>query len=645
MRRGIAVCVVALALSQTMWGATYTVQNLNSSGYHSLRWAIQKANSHAGADRITFAGGLAGSVTKPTTALDPVSDANTTFDGDLDNDGTPDIGLDGVLQPSGSALAIRTDYCVVEGLAITGFPYAGIELLNANHCTVCNCYLGVQLGGATARGSDTADVVIDTADSNVIGEPGGGNVISGGTGGYAGSKGVRIRDGQSNTIRNNTFGLKAPPNNNEALGTDGTGVDMWRIARDTVQNVIRDNTFAGLYYGVYAWDVDDNTIQGNLFGLGADGNTSRPMVGDGVRLAGGASNNRIGATTAAARNVFVASSTGYGIEISSAATANNAVQGNYFGCNAAGTARKPLHSGIILNGNAGPQLIGGTTASAANYFADNHQPDSRGVEAYFGGSGTTIRGNRFGVLPDGSNAPRDGRHVYVGGATGVVIRDNLLAGAGHGVMVGYAGFTSSADLYGNTFRSCVNAVGLLDDSTARLGSLANTSTTDDGGNLFRSSNTLFIRNQTAHAIRAEGNNFDTTVKAEIEAKITDKLDNPAYGRVDFIPLAGGVIPTGGTEPAALSLSGVAAVPTPAGAELLFSLSTPAEVTVTVLNLAGRPVAILAQDRTTAAGLQRLAWTGRTLTGTPAPAGRYLVRVTARQAGGAQASGLCSVTLR
>jgi len=64
----------------------------------------------------------------------------------------------------------------------------------------------------------------------------------------------------------------------------------------------------------------------------------------------------------------------------------------------------------------------------------------------------------------------------------------------------------------------------------------------------------------------------------------------------------------------------------------------------VLNLAGRPVATLAQDRATDAGLQRLAWTGQTLTGTRAPAGRYLVRLTARQAGGAQASGLSSVTL-
>jgi len=82
MRLSNAIGVVALALSATVWGSTYTVQNLNSSGYHSLRWAIQKANSHAGADRITFAGGLAGSVIKPTTALDPISDANTTFDGD-----------------------------------------------------------------------------------------------------------------------------------------------------------------------------------------------------------------------------------------------------------------------------------------------------------------------------------------------------------------------------------------------------------------------------------------------------------------------------------------------------------------------------------------------------------------------------------
>jgi hypothetical protein len=205
---------------------------------------------------------------------------------------------------------------------------------------------------------------------------------------------------------------------------------------------------------------------------------------------------------------------------------------------------------------------------------------------------------------------------------------------------------ASADvvgIFGNTFRQCFSAADVTGGGIVRMGNLANTSTADDGGNHFRSSNAWYIRNERPARIRAEGNDFSTTVRADIDAKIIDKLDNPGYGRVDFIPLTGGVMPTGEAAPI-LAVTAATASATPAGAEVLFALSAPAEVTVTALNVAGRPVATLAVSRSMEAGVQHVLWSGRCDSGTPAPAGRYLLRITARAQDAQQAAALTSLRL-
>lgn len=96
---------------------------------------------------------------------------------------------------------------------------------------------------------------------------------------------------------------------------------------------------------------------------------------------------------------------------------------------------------------------------------------------------------------------------------------------------------------------------------------------------------------------------------------------------------------------AAALSSLSTAPTRAGgAQIVFSLSAPAEVTVMVLNAAGRIVRAL-PTATCGQGLSTLLWDGRTDAGLGAPAGTYLVRVTARSTGGAQTSGLATLQLR
>jgi hypothetical protein len=263
------------------------------------------------------------------------------------------------------------------------------------------------------------------------------------------------------------------------------------------------------------------------------------------------------------------------------------------------------------------------------------KPGDATFAVYFsgGGSGSVMRNNRIGVRPDGGNALAIGAGVHVQSAS-VTVTDNLVARCGAGLDP--MGTGTLVEAYRNVFRDCVQAALIRSDAACRFGNLRNARTDDDGGNDFRTSNDWTISNWSALNVAAEGNDFHTSVKAEIEAKIHDRLDGAAYGRVDFIPLAGGVIPTGDTEFAGLSIAGAGALPTAAGAEIAYTLGSPAVVTVTIRNLAGRPIATVVRDQAASAGLQRTVWSGCADNGLRVPAGVYLVEINTRSADGGQA---------
>jgi hypothetical protein len=66
-----------------------------------------------------------------------------------------------------------------------------------------------------------------------------------------------------------------------------------------------------------------------------------------------------------------------------------------------------------------------------------------------------------------------------------------------------------------------------------------------------------------------------------------------------------------------------------GATVAYTLAAPAQVNVTVRNIAGLTVRELVAGRQDAAGLNQVAWNGANDRGTPVPAGRYIVQITAR----------------
>jgi hypothetical protein len=95
---------------------------------------------------------------------------------------------------------------------------------------------------------------------------------------------------------------------------------------------------------------------------------------------------------------------------------------------------------------------------------------------------------------------------------------------------------------------------------------------------------------------------------------------------------------------AAQITSVAAVPAGAGAQLSFTLSSPAAVTAEVLNLAGRPVRALA-PRNCDAGINSLVWDGRSSVGLPVPDGLYVVSITAQDEDGGETHALGRVYLR
>jgi hypothetical protein len=625
------------------WAAAYAVLNLDDSGPGSLRWCIEQANAHAASDTITFDKLLSGGVIRPLTGLPELTGYyGDTLDGDVNDDGKPDFTIKGDLldpmyptsglkiyrpeSPAGllpleAPLAPVVPGARIIGMAVISCPGPGISIMGRGGNTIRSCHIGVNRGGNVAFPNTQAGIFVYESHGNTIGgtPATARNVIVGPEyTGYPHQPGMLVHDCDSTVVIGNYFGT----NRNGTAGL-GTGAECLRLEDGSGNRVggsgASRNLFCQQEWGVVFDAETDGRVQGNYFGLGSDGSTPIPLQADGLRVGGGATGFRIGGTTAGVGNVFGAGN--IGLTLADMGTADNEVLGNTFGSTADGTTQLDLEYGVKIGAGADAQTIGGTAAGAGNYFTANTERSA--VEVVLGGSGTHVEGNTFGLLRSGTAVPI-GEGVIVAGAE-AYITDNTFARANMGI----AADEARVYAFRNLFRGCETAVWAGPAAQVILGNLGNASTTDDGGNVFRTTNTVHIRNGSPDRLRAEGNSFGTTVQSEIDAKIWDKLDDPALGRVDFIPLDGGVIPTGAAGTAALTVTGAAAVPTAKGAEIAFTLSAPARVTVTILNIAGRPLATIAADAPTSAGLQRLVWTGRTAGGTAAPAGSYLVRITAR----------------
>ena len=218
----------------------------------------------------------------------------------------------------------------------------------------------------------------------------------------------------------------------ELNGTSaGAGVHGLTIASGGGGSTVRGlviNRFSG--NGINISGSNGNTVTGNFVGTNAAGASTLANVAQGVEL-NGASGNTVGGTAAGARNLISGNSQN-GVYLTGNTTANNTIQGNYIGTNAAGTIDLGnAFDGVLIQNGASGNTVGGAVAGARNVISGN---DRDGIDL-IGVNNTQMQGNFIGTDAAGTAslgnteqgiAIQDGASNTVGGTTAAA--RNLVSG-------------------------------------------------------------------------------------------------------------------------------------------------------------------------------------------------------------------------
>jgi Bacterial Ig domain len=411
-------------------GVTYLVTNTNDSGPGSLRQAMLNANAHPGADTIAFQ--ITNFIQIPrlpfqkpiqipiaftnpqtinlTSALPAITDTVTIdgwSQGGLGFQGAPRIELNGAASNSSIGLDIQASNSIVRGLAINRFSdepsynRAGIKLSNgaANNWIYGN-YIGTDLTGNIVRGNGGNGIEIDASAGiqNRIGTNGDGlndpaerNVISG------------------NLVHGITIAAKFTTVAGNYIGTNAAGTAILKANNLSYDGVVTfpgasDNTIGGTtdaernvisgnYRGVSIGGTN-NAIRGNYIGTDVTGTKDLGNIAGGVHIYGFGN-------IVSDRNI-ISGNGGNGIYIVDRA---NKVQGNFIGTDKTGTvALGNSGDGIVLQsiggiGTAANNIIGGNTAAQRNLISGNK---GNGVSFWRGATANNLlQGNYIGTQLDG----------------------------------------------------------------------------------------------------------------------------------------------------------------------------------------------------------------------------------------------------
>jgi hypothetical protein len=435
--------------------AAFLVTNTSDAGAGSLRDAIASANASPVADTISFsiptsdpgytpASGLVPAywTIRPSTPLpeiarnpntpetpNPLTIDATTQPGFVDR---PIIEINGLNAPAGTdGLLISAGDATVRGLVIDQFPLlvvngariggSGIHLTNNGGNVIQGNYLGPDVGATNRVGNGRTGLFIDNSPSNLVGgtEVGQGNILSSNR-----TDGLFILGPRAsgNAVQGNVIGTNFQNDTSGNLANLIDGVEINNAPDNLIGgtapgagNVIARNNGNGV--SIREAGATGNVVQGNFIGTNALGNSALGNLLDGVFVSG-ASNNLIGGTDPAARNVIGRNRIGVDVEPSltdpTAAPVDatgNAIQGNFigFGLDAFGGLIRldNLTDGVGLGGSR--NLVGGTAPGAGNVISRN---GANGI-AIAGrtlsagprfGIGNVIQGNRIGTDPAGDVA-------------------------------------------------------------------------------------------------------------------------------------------------------------------------------------------------------------------------------------------------
>ena len=338
----------------------------------TLRAAIEEANDTAGDDTIDFDISGTGAVRTiyPTSALPTITDT-VTIDGytqqgsspntlDEGNDAVLNIQLDGLNAGSGAVgLLIEATDTTIKGLVIRRFDDYGIKLLSVGAAgnRVEGNFIGVNRDGITDRGN--SDGVFLQGDSNTIGgtTEGARNVISGndGSGIFIGTVAA------NNRIEGNYIGTTADGDADLGNNFDGViivgGSNTVGGTAAGARNVISGNGESGIV--ISSTVSEENRVEGNYIGTGADRTGNLGNTEDGVSIKGGADLTAVGGTLSGASN-RIAHNGGDGVSISDSNSEGNHV----------------LSNTILNNAELGIDLAGGTEDTSGVTANDTDDPDT-----------------------------------------------------------------------------------------------------------------------------------------------------------------------------------------------------------------------------------------------------------------------------
>ena len=288
-----------------------------------------------------------------------------------------------------------------EGNVISGNVTAGITVQSsANGNTIQGNLIGLNAAGTQAL-TNVDGIRLTAVSGTIIGgtTAGARNVISGNTTGIQMQTGTTGTLVQGNRIGTNLTGGSAVPN--------GAGINISSASGNTIGgtvagagNQISGNTGNGVWINA----ADTNVVQGNLIGVGANGQSPLPN-GFGVFVMG--ANNTIGGTVPFAGNT-ISGNTNIGLNVATGAT-GTLIQGNRIGVDA--SAINPLPNGgagLFLDGNG--TTVGGLVAGADNVVANN------------GGPGVRVNSGTGHALLNNSIFANGGLGIDLGGA-GITAND------------------------------------------------------------------------------------------------------------------------------------------------------------------------------------------------------------------------------
>ena len=443
-----------LGLEKRMLPATFLVSTAADSGAGSLRQAILNSNSTPGSNTIDFGIGTGAQTISLLSALPnitvPVLIDGTTQPGYTS---APLIDLDGTGAGStanGLDLAAGSGGSTIRALVINNFAAAGISITTTDNI-ILSSYIGTNAAGS-ASGAEAMQYGIQVSGANnTIGgtTSGAGNLISGKT-----TYGIPI-SGSDNLVEDNRIGTDIT--GTVALGNGSVGVIISGGANNTIggtaaaaRNLISGNSSFGVEIGFSG--ATGNVVEGNLIGTNAAGTVALPNL-DGVVIVT-TSHNTIGGATPGEGNL-ISGNTDDGISLQNGS--DNLVAGNMIGTDITGKVALPNEGGVSLDNTTG-NTIGGTTSGAGNLISGNTSAGVDIGSALSTGNvvegnkiGTDITGthalaNSLGVEVEGeasdntigglTGTPGTGAGnlisgngsigVYLGSETGTVIAGNLI---------------------------------------------------------------------------------------------------------------------------------------------------------------------------------------------------------------------------